>query len=71
MQEDDISKICLGSLIIWRKSFSMVNVSIFAPLKLVLSLMHQLHGFTLKSPNTTTKNGLKVVVLSIFNSRFL
>ena len=60
MQENDVSKICVGFLII----------SIFAPSKLFLSLMHQLHDFALKSPNTTTKNEIKVVFLSKFNSRF-
>ena len=57
MQEDDVSKICVGSLIIWCKPFCEVNVSIFAPSKLVLSLMHQFHDFALKPPNTTTKKG--------------
>ena len=45
-------------------------MSIITPSKLVLSLMHQLHDFTLKSHNTKTKNGLQVVALSRFNSRF-
>ena len=31
MQEDDVSKICVRSLIIWCKQFCEVNVSIFAP----------------------------------------
>ena len=32
--------------------------------------MHQLHDFALESPNTTIKNGLKVVALSKIKSRF-
>ena len=70
MQENDISKICVGSLIIWCKRFREVNLSFFAPLKLVLSLMHQLHNSALKSPNTAIKNGFQVVALSKFNFRF-
>ena len=70
MQENNVSKVCVGSLIIWCKPFCEVNVSIFAPSELVLSLIHQLHDFALKSPNATTKNELKVVALSKFNSRF-
>ena len=48
MQEDDVFKICVGSLIIWCKSFCEVNVSIFAPSKLVLSLMYQLQQLCIK-----------------------
>ena len=70
MQEDDVSKICVGSLIIWCKPLCDINVPIFAPSKLVLSVMHQLRNFLLKSPNITTKNGSKLVALSKFNSRF-
>ena len=66
MQGDDVSKICVDFLIIWCKPFCDVNVSIFTPSKLILPLIHQLHDFTLKSPTTTTKNGLKVVALSKF-----
>ena len=39
MKENDASEICVGFLIIWCEPFCKVNVSIFAPLKLVLSLM--------------------------------
>ena len=56
MPEDDVSKICVGFLIIWFKPFSEVNVAIFS--KLILSLMEQLHNVVLKLPNTKTKNGL-------------
>ena len=59
MQENDISKICVGSLIIWCKRFHEVNLLFFAPLKLVLSLMHQLHNSALKSPNKQLKMGCK------------
>ena len=48
MQEDDVFKICVGSLIIWCKPFCKVNMSIFAPSKLVLSLMHQLQQRCIK-----------------------
>ena len=58
VQENDVFKICAGSLIIWCKRFCEVNLSIFAPLNLVLSLMQQLHNSALKSPNTAVKNGL-------------
>ena len=37
MQENNVSKVCVGSLIIWCKPFCEVNVSIFAPSELVLS----------------------------------
>ena len=70
MQEDDVSRICVGSLIIWCKPFCEINVSIFAPSRLILSIMHQLHNFALESSIAMTKNGLKVVALSKFNSRF-
>ena len=56
MQEEDASKICVGLIImffIWCKPFCKVNVSIFAPSKLVLPLMHQLQDFALKSLNAT------------------
>ena len=42
--------IYVGSLIIYCKLFCEVNLSIFAPSKLVFSLMYQLHDFALKSP---------------------
>ena len=58
LREDDVSKTCACSLVIFCKAFCEVNVSIIAPSKLVLSLMHQLHDFVLKWPNRTTKNGL-------------
>ena len=67
MQEVDVSKICVDSLIIWCE----VNVSIFDPSKLVLSLMHHLCDFVLKPPNTNAKNWLKLVALCKFNPRFL
>ena len=58
MQEDDVSKICVSSLIICCKSFSGVIVSAFVLSKLALSSMHQFHDLALKSPNTMTKNEL-------------
>ena len=61
---------CWLSLIIWCKPFCEINASVFAPSKLVLSVMDQLHDFALKSPKATAKNGLKVTLLSKFNFRF-
>ena len=51
VQENDVSKKCARSLIIWFKPFFEVNMSVFAPSKLVLSLMHQLYDCALRSPN--------------------
>ena len=68
MHKGDVPKVCVGSLVFWCKPSCEVNMSIFAPSKLVLPLIHQLCDFALKSSNTNTKNGLKsVVTLSKFS----
>ena len=41
MEEDKISNMCVGFLIIWCKPICEVSVSIFAPSMLVSSLNHQ------------------------------
>ena len=58
IHEEEDSNIWVGSLITWCKPNCDEIFSIALPSVVVVSLLHCLLGFALKSPRTTTKKGL-------------
>ena len=55
VQENELSNVCIGSLIIgWNPNCSEVT-SISLPSAVVLSCLNQLHDFVLKLPRATIK----------------
>lgn len=70
VQEDELSNMRVGFLIISCKPICEVGASIFTSSKLVLSLEHQLREFALRTPTTTTRNELQLATFSKFDCRF-
>ena len=67
-KEED-SNICIGSLVTWCKPNWGEIFSIALPSLVVMSVLHQLLYFTLKSPRNTTEKGLFCTADSTFTSR--
>ena len=55
MQDEQFSKTCVGSFIIWWSRYCEVTNSIFAPYVVVSSLIYQSLDFILNSPSTIIK----------------
>ena len=70
IHEEEDSNIWVGSLIIWCKPNYHEIFSIALPSVVVMSFLHQLLDFALKSPRSTTRNGLFCTADSRFSSRF-
>ena len=70
IQEEDESKMCVGSLMIWLSPNYDVIYSILLPSKLVRLFAHQFVDFALKSPIVTKTKGLFCARLSKFLSKF-
>ena len=69
IHEEELSKTCVDSLITCCRPNCHVTFSIIFPSKLHLAFfLYQFFNFALKSPITTTKNGLFWTKLSKFNS---
>ena len=70
IHEEEDSNICVGSLITWCKPECDDIFSIALPSVVVMSFLHQLLDFALKSSRSTTKKGLLCTAGSRFSSRF-
>ena len=68
--EEEDSNIWVGSLTIWCKPNYNEIFSIALPSVAVMSFLHQLLDFALKSPRSTARNGLFCTTDSRFSSRF-
>ena len=69
IQDEEFSKTCVGSFMIWWSPNCEVRNSIFAPSQVVLSLIYQLLDFILKSPSTTVKSELDSARVSRVSSK--
>ena len=75
IHEEEVSNICVGSLITLIKDIICKPncddiFSIALPSLVIMSFLHQLLDFTIKSPRSTTKKGLFCTADSRFSSRF-
>ena len=69
IHEEELFKICVGSLISWCKPFCEVTASIFLPSSLVISLLYQLLDLALKSLRATIKKRFFWARVSKVNSK--
>ena len=70
IDEEELSKICVGSLITCCRPNCHVTFSIIFPSKLHLSFLYEFFDLALKSPVSTAKKGMFWTKLSKFNSSF-
>ena len=66
---EEVSNICVSSLITWCKANCDDIFSIALPSLVVMPFLHQLLDFVLKSPRSTIKKGLFCTAESRFSSR--
>ena len=53
--QEDVRRICVGSIITWRRPQEDVTASSYVPSTVFISLAHQLEHLALKSPLTSSK----------------
>ena len=66
MQEDLFAKICVGSLINWKKPFEDANESNFESSLVWIPFVHHRGDLALKPPVITAKDGLHLLIFDDF-----
>ena len=69
IHEEELFKVCVGSLIFWSKRFCEIIASVFLPSSTVISLLYQLLELVVKSPRATNKEWFFWAIVSKVNSK--